>query len=911
MSNINFDNAWWLLLAVPLVVLVTVGFAVVTRKENVNGHSIASYVLHIVMAIIVAFAAAGTTFTTVLTETNVYVVADLSYSANKSVDAIDSYIRNMELPRNSKLGVVCFGKDYELLCEMGDPKNVKSVRDSHVDDTETNIAEALEYTGTLFKEDVIKRIVLITDGRHTDESDSYALKRAVDLLETQDVRVDAIYLDSNLKADSKEVQISEVNYTSTAFLYGAETADVIVQSTYDTQAVLTLYRDGEKIRDKAVSLIVGYNTVSFDLYTVRTGTYDYEVTIEADGDESGYNNSYLFSQIVSSDIKLLAVTQKWEDATTIIERYSGRATVEIFEYDKSVTNAAKTEYLSQYNGNSKINVHRLNLDIPFTVEDLCTYDEIILADVTLSSMTNYTEFVTNVDNVVSLYGKSLVTFGNLGIQNNPENEIVKFKNMLPVSFGGSEDPKAYTFIIDTSRSMNKLGRLDVAKALCAKLIDVLNDNDQVSVVTFNEEVRLVQPFRKLTSRSDVIDTINKLDVRQGTVIGSGLQMAYDHIMSSAQFSDKQVMLITDGLNGASSDDPVSIVKQMAEDAIVTSVYDVARGGGNAKATNLLREIALSGGGNYYSAGDLDDPLDVSFGQVSDKVTVTTVTKNTSVGISRRSDEVLDGLNLSGIPNVSGYVYSNTKASATTVLTVNHVKSSGTTPKPLYAYWNYGNGKVSVFNSQMTGTWTSDWNSSGFMSGLLDNILTVNTPEMKSVVPYNVSLTQAGKTAHIELTPAVPHLNATAKIEVIKPDGEVLTQNLTFNSSYYYFDFNTVGKGKYTVTVTYTSYNTDHISDASFNISYTSEYNAFAVFDVAVLHKALDGRGDVVENGTIKLKIDESQLSTYNVQLRVPLLIVTVAMFVADIIVRKLKWDDIKSFFSFFKKSKGKKTEGKK
>ena len=909
MSNINFDNAWWLLLAVPLIALVTVGFAVVTRKENVNGHSIASYVMHIVMAVIVAFAAAGTTFTSVLTETNVFVVADLSYSANKSLESIDGYIRNMELPRNSKLGIVCFGKDYELLCEMGDPKNVRSVKDSHVDDTETNIAEALEYTGTLFKEDVIKRIVLITDGRHTDENDSYALKRAVDLLETQDIRVDAIYIDSNLKSDSKEVQISEVNYTSVAFLYGSERADVIVQSTYDTQAVLTLYRDGEKIRDKAVSLIVGYNTVSFDLSTIRTGTYDYEVTVEAEGDESSYNNSYLFSQIVSSDIKVLAITQKWGDVTTIIERYSGKATVEIYESDTSVSNSTKTEYLRKYSGNSKVNVHRSSLDIPFTVEDLCKYDEIILADVQLSSVTNYTEFITNVDSVVSLYGKSLVTFGNLNIQNSTENEVVKFKNMLPVSFGGSEDPKAFTFVIDTSRSMNKLGRLDTAKALCARLIDLLNDDDQVSVVTFNEEVRLVQPFRKLTSRSDIIDVINRLDVRQGTVIGSGLEMAYSHIMNSAQFSDKQVMLITDGLNGASTDDPKNIAKQMAEDGIVTSVFDVARGGGNSASQKLLKDIASAGDGNYYAASNSDDSLDVSFGQVSNKVTVTTVTKSTSVGISRRSDEVLDGLNLSSIPNVAGYVYSNTKASATTVLTVNHAKTSGTVSKPLYAYWSYGTGKVSVFNSQMTGDWTREWSSNGFMAELLDNIFAVNTPEIKSGVPYSVSLTQAGKNAHIELTPAIPRLNATAKIEVIKPNGEVLTRNLNFNSSYYYFDFNTVGKGKYTVTITYTYYNTDHISDCSFNISYTPEYNAFAVFDVAVLHKALDGRGDVVENDTIKLKNDESQLSTYNVQLRVPLLIATVALFVVDIIVRKLKWDDIKSFFSFFKKRKGKKTEG--
>ena len=60
-----------LIIALPLVVLFTLPFALVTRKENVNGHSIASYVLHIALAVIVGFAAASTSWVTTLTETDV------------------------------------------------------------------------------------------------------------------------------------------------------------------------------------------------------------------------------------------------------------------------------------------------------------------------------------------------------------------------------------------------------------------------------------------------------------------------------------------------------------------------------------------------------------------------------------------------------------------------------------------------------------------------------------------------------------------------------------------------------------------------------------------------------------------------------------------------------------------------
>ena len=79
MSNISFVNVWLLFIAVPLFLAVLVPFFIAVGKENRNGHSIASMVLHLCLAVMVAFAAAGTKIETVVTETNVYVVAAVSY----------------------------------------------------------------------------------------------------------------------------------------------------------------------------------------------------------------------------------------------------------------------------------------------------------------------------------------------------------------------------------------------------------------------------------------------------------------------------------------------------------------------------------------------------------------------------------------------------------------------------------------------------------------------------------------------------------------------------------------------------------------------------------------------------------------------------------------------------------------
>lgn len=104
MSSINFDNVYLLFLLIPLLLLVAVPFALAVRKDNVNGHNIASVTLHTLMAVFVAFAAAGTQINAVMTETDVYVVADVSYSAEKiSIGSMNSF------PKSKRRGIRSWG----------------------------------------------------------------------------------------------------------------------------------------------------------------------------------------------------------------------------------------------------------------------------------------------------------------------------------------------------------------------------------------------------------------------------------------------------------------------------------------------------------------------------------------------------------------------------------------------------------------------------------------------------------------------------------------------------------------------------------------------------------------------------------------------------------------------------------
>lgn len=537
MSSINLDNAYLLFLIIPLVLLFAVPFAVAVKKQNANGHNIASLALHIIIAVLIAFTAAGTTIITTVTETNVYVLADVSYSANKNLDTVDEYINRLggSLPGNSKMGVICFGKDYKLITRLG--HRFSTVKNSGVDDSQTDIVNALGYAGTLFRADVVKHVVVITDGKQTYEGDSNSLKRAADALVAKNIKVHAIYLDDNIKmvedegtaplamqraTVSKEVQISGVEYSPRVYAGRMETLEVQVQSNCETQATLSLFRENELVAERAAQITRGSNSVSFnELYTGAAGEYEYDVTIEADGDDNKFNNSYSFTQTVSDSLNVLLLTERRDDYSAI-RSFCGE-------------NAVIDAYINDY-------------DIPVSVEALCAYDEIIISnyDITKLSDSYCTTFIKNIETVVSLFGKSLITIGDTGISSENRIDITDFEDMLPVNFGNNnQESKLYTIVIDASRSMSKLGKLSIAKKAAIKLIDMLNEDDEVCVVSFYGDYDPVQiPPTSVANKEYIKQQINSIQPMQGTYLGNGLIQAFNAI-KDFNYGEKQVMLRTE------------------------------------------------------------------------------------------------------------------------------------------------------------------------------------------------------------------------------------------------------------------------------------------------------------------------------------------------------------------------------
>ena len=95
MKSINFDNPLLLLVFIPMVLLTVVPYVIAIRRGTRAKAPKISLALHLVISAIITLALAGLSTTTVITETNVYVLADVSYSSMGSLDRIDGYIEKL------------------------------------------------------------------------------------------------------------------------------------------------------------------------------------------------------------------------------------------------------------------------------------------------------------------------------------------------------------------------------------------------------------------------------------------------------------------------------------------------------------------------------------------------------------------------------------------------------------------------------------------------------------------------------------------------------------------------------------------------------------------------------------------------------------------------------------------------
>lgn len=155
----------------------------------------------------------------------------------------------------------------------------------------------------------------------------------------------------------------------------------------------------------------------------------------------------------------------------------------------------------------------------------------------------------------------------------------------------------FTFLIDTSGSMQAQDKLPLLIASLRLLLNDLGPDDSISIVTYAGSAGTVLEPTKIADRSKILGALDQLAAGGGTAGAAGISQAYR--LATENF-DKQatnrVILATDGdFNiGASSPEALEeFIAEQRESGVYLSVFGFGRGNLN---DTLMQTLAQTGNG---------------------------------------------------------------------------------------------------------------------------------------------------------------------------------------------------------------------------------------------------------------------------------------------------------------------------
>ncbi len=161
------------------------------------------------------------------------------------------------------------------------------------------------------------------------------------------------------------------------------------------------------------------------------------------------------------------------------------------------------------------------------------------------------------------------------------------------------EPSNFVFLIDVSGSMYDANKLPLVKRAFGLLVEQLNDEDRVSIVTYAGTDKVVADGLTGSEKSEIMKAIDDLEAGGGTAGSEGIETAYEiaekHFIEGG---NNRVILATDGdLNiGITSEGALGrLISDKKESGVFLSVLGF--GEGNIK-DNKMETLADKGNGNY-------------------------------------------------------------------------------------------------------------------------------------------------------------------------------------------------------------------------------------------------------------------------------------------------------------------------
>lgn len=552
------------------------------------------------------------------------------------------------------------------------PSLVDAVRADDDPNKATDIQKGLRLAFSLFPEDRLKRLVLVTDG-----------------LETQ-----GTVLAEQSTAERFDVPIHYLDFTDVArpgelMVMGVETPDNIkpripfkvtgaVKATQTIDAKCELKIDAIVEGVQEVVLNAGDNTVEFETKVKEGGDKKVAITCtpnQKTQDRFASNNTFEVPISVPDRPRLLYVEG---------ER----------RYRRNLLAALDRDFKVELRGAR---------GVPSRLADAKQFDLIFISDVPRQGRMRYANMTTKQMKVLHKYtlagGGIVFAGGENSFGPGGYTGTYLERKVLPVRLDVQKKEDivglALMLVIDRSGSMSG-DKIELAKEAARATLEVLQPSDKLGVIAFDNQPIPIVRLQRAANRLKITDNLRRLRAGGGTDIFPALDQAYQQL-SSVQAQRKHIILLTDGQSSRTG--ILDLVQQSLEDKITISSVAVGRGSDGS----LLMKIAELGGGRYYFT---DQPNNIpklflkETSEVMRRALVEDRFRPRTVKRFRRL-QMFKGINLRRVPPLLGYVSTRAKRRAQ-VLMKSHLN------EPILARWQLGLGKVMVWTSDVKNRWAHYW-----------------------------------------------------------------------------------------------------------------------------------------------------------------------------------------------------------